>query len=153
MLYISTLKTANFNIYIVAMDDIITEISYGILRSHDLSENATTIECKHQLEEYFNGTRKEFDLKYWYRGTELEEKVWDTLTTIPYGETITYKQLAEMIGFPNAIQAVRHACNKNMLSILVPCHRVVSISGKPSSYSGGKEAKQILLQIEKASKA
>ncbi|MBQ9763326.1 MAG: methylated-DNA--[Phascolarctobacterium sp.] len=149
MLYISTIHSTNFNILIVAMGDVITEIKFGTLRANDLPENATTIECKRQLEEYFNGTRKEFDVEYWYHGTEFQEKVWKAISTIPYGETITYKQLAEKIGAPNAVRAVGNACNSNMLAILLPCHRVVNSNGTLSSYQAGPEIKKMLLDLEK----
>ncbi len=148
MLYISTMEINKLDIFIVAMDDIITEIGFGKLKSHDLPENAATIECKHQLEEYFNGTRKTFQLQYFYRGTDFQEKVWQALATIPYGQTVSYKQLAQMIGSPNAIRAVGNACNSNMLAILIPCHRVVAANGKLSGYAGGQEIKKMLLELE-----
>ena len=148
MLYLSTINSGNLNILIVAMEDFIIEISFGKLRDKSLTENATTIECKRQIEEYLNGTRKSFDIKHYYQGSEFQEKVWQALSTIPYGETFTYKQIAEMIGSPKAVRAVGNACNSNPLAILIPCHRVISSNGSLSSYAGGQEIKKMLLELE-----
>ncbi len=149
MLHLSTINSGNLNILIVAMEDFIVEIAFGKLKDNSLTGNATTIECKRQLEEYLNGTRKTFDVKHYYRGTEFQEKVWKALATIPYGETVSYKQIAEMIGSPKAVRAVGNACNSNPLAILIPCHRVISSDGSLSSYAGGPEIKKMLLELEK----
>ena len=102
-----------------------------------------------QLSEYFNGTRKKFDLPLALKGTEFQKSVWKALMTIPYGETRTYKEIAEIIGNPKACRAVGMANNKNPISIVVPCHRVIGSNGKLVGYGGGIEIKKILLKLEK----
>ncbi|WP_214828235.1 methylated-DNA--[protein]-cysteine S-methyltransferase [Exiguobacterium algae] len=82
-------------------------------------------------------------------GTPFQQEVWDALLTIPYGETRTYKQIAEQIGRPKAVRAVGQALNRNPLPILFPCHRVIGSSGKLTGFAGGLSQKQRLLEIEK----
>jgi methylated-DNA-[protein]-cysteine S-methyltransferase len=101
-----------------------------------------------QLEEYFAGSRTEFDLPLALRGTPFQETVWRALTTIPYGETTSYGELAEQIGRPSASRAVGLANGKNPVSIIVPCHRVVGSSGSLTGYGGGLERKRQLLDFE-----
>lgn len=83
------------------------------------------------------------------KGTTFQQEVWDALLTIPYGETRTYKQIAEQIGRPKAVRAVGQALNRNPLPILFPCHRVIGSSGKLTGFAGGLTQKQRLLEIEK----
>ena len=108
-----------------------------------------TKEAIHQLEEYFSGTRKSFDLTLEMNGTEFQKKVWNELCNIPYGETRSYKDIAEKIGTPKAVRAVGGANNKNKLMIIVPCHRVVGADGSLIGYAGGIDAKQSLIELEK----
>ena len=102
-----------------------------------------------QLEEYFAGLRNEFDLPLAATGTDFQTQVWYALTTIPYGETWSYQDLANAIGNPKAVRAVGLANGKNPISIVVPCHRVIGKSGKLTGYAGGVERKQRLLALEK----
>lgn len=102
-----------------------------------------------ELEEYFRGERKAFDLKYRLTGSEFQIKVWNALRNIPYGSTASYKDIACKIGNPNASRAVGNANNKNPITIIVPCHRVIGTNGTLTGYFGGIEAKKILLDIEK----
>jgi methylated-DNA-[protein]-cysteine S-methyltransferase len=102
-----------------------------------------------QLEEYFNGRRKVFDLKLDARGTEFQRKVWDELINIPFGETVTYKDIAIKLGDSNAVRAVGNANGKNPVSIVVPCHRVIGTNGRLTGYAGGLERKAWLLKHEK----
>ncbi len=101
-----------------------------------------------QLDEYFMGQRKTFDLPVSVVGTEFQNKVWDALTTIPYGETWSYQDLANAIGNPKAVRAVGLANGKNPVSVIVPCHRVIAKSGKLTGYAGGVETKAKLLELE-----
>lgn len=101
-----------------------------------------------QLGEYFSGLRNEFDLPLAATGTDFQNQVWHALTTIPYGETWSYQQLADAIGNPKAVRAVGLANGKNPISIVVPCHRVIGKSGKLTGYAGGVERKQRLLALE-----
>ncbi|MGR5528963.1 methylated-DNA--[protein]-cysteine S-methyltransferase [Vibrio alfacsensis] len=101
-----------------------------------------------QLDEYFSGLRNEFDLPLAATGTEFQTQVWHALTTIPYGETWSYQDLANAISNSKAVRAVGLANGKNPISIVVPCHRVIGKSGKLTGYAGGVERKQRLLALE-----
>ncbi|MFM2587784.1 methylated-DNA--[protein]-cysteine S-methyltransferase [Vibrio sp. TBV020] len=102
-----------------------------------------------QLEEYFSGKRTTFDLPIAAQGTEFQKQVWHALTTIPYGQTWSYQDLADAIGNPKAVRAVGLANGKNPISIIVPCHRVIGKNGKLTGYAGGVERKAKLLELEK----
>jgi AraC family transcriptional regulator of adaptative response/methylated-DNA-[protein]-cysteine methyltransferase len=102
-----------------------------------------------QLQEYFAGQRQRFDLPLSYRGTVFQEKVWSTLLTIGYGETWSYRQLAERIGDPAATRAVGTANGMNRIAIVIPCHRVINANGELGGYGGGLWRKRILLDLEK----
>lgn len=102
-----------------------------------------------QLEEYLAGSRKIFDLPLNPRGTSFQQKVWSCLYQIPYGETRTYKDIAEQIGDENSCRAVGNANNKNPIPIFIPCHRVIGSDGSLTGYAGGLELKQKLLNLEK----
>lgn len=102
-----------------------------------------------QLEEYFNGERQYFTIKLKPEGTEFQTKVWKNLGKIPYGQTISYKSLAETSGNPKASRAVGMANNKNPIPIFIPCHRVIASNGKLQGYAGGIELKKELLNMEK----
>lgn len=106
-----------------------------------------------QLGEYFAGTRREFDLELAPRGSAFEKQVWALLTTIPFGETRTYRQLAAELGDPGAAQAVGNANGWNPISIIVPCHRVVGTSGSLTGYAGGLGRKRFLLTLEEPAAA
>ena len=102
-----------------------------------------------QLEEYFAGKRKRFDLPLNPGGTEFQHSVWKALQAIPYGKTRTYKQIAEMIGNVKACRAVGMANNKNPIWIVIPCHRVIGADGALTGYGGGFKMKKRLLELEK----
>ena len=114
----------------------------------ELNETLLLKETAKQLEEYFAGRRKNFDLPLCPEGTVFQKKVWEALETIPYGETWSYKQVAEKVNSPKAYRAVGMANNKNPISILIPCHRVIGASGKLVGYGGGLEIKEYLLNLE-----
>ncbi len=103
-----------------------------------------------QLNEYFAGGRRGFDLPLDYPGTDFQRRVWDALGRIPYGETRTYAELAEDLGMPNAARAVGRVNGLNRISILVPCHRVISADGGLGGYGGGLWRKLRLLETEGA---
>lgn len=102
-----------------------------------------------QLEEYFEGTRKEFDLPLKLEGTPFQVSVWEALMKIPYGETRSYRDIAEQIGNPNSYRAVGLANNKNPISVIIPCHRVIGANGDMIGYGGGLNKKRRLLELEK----
>lgn len=105
-------------------------------------------EVAKQLDEYFAGKRTKFELNISPKGTEFQKKVWKNLLKIPYGKTKSYQEIAEAIGNPNAQRAVGSACNKNPILLIIPCHRVVSKSGKLTGFACGLVVKQKLLNIE-----
>lgn len=110
------------------------------------------VKAKNELEEYFEGKRKEFDLPLKQEGTEFQKKVWNALSKIPYGEKRTYKEIAKMIGNEKASRAVGMANNKNNIPIIIPCHRVVGSNGKLVGYVLGLDMKQYLLNLESKNK-
>ena len=102
-----------------------------------------------QLAEYFAGQRRAFDLPLSLHGTPFQLRDWAALSTIPYGETRSYQQIAEQLGNPKACRAVGLANNRNPVSIIVPCHRVVGKNGKLVGYGGGLDVKTALLELER----
>lgn len=109
--------------------------------------------AEQQLQEYFNKQRTVFDIPLDLTGTDFQLKVWKALLHIPYGVTKTYGALACILGDIKAVRAVGGALNKNPVSIIVPCHRVVGASGKLVGFAGGLENKSILLALENGDKA
>jgi methylated-DNA-[protein]-cysteine S-methyltransferase len=103
---------------------------------------------RRQLEEYFAGRRRAFDVVLAPPGTAFQQRVWGELQRIDYGQTISYAELAARIGRPTAIRAAGAANGANPISILIPCHRVISSSGSLTGYSGGLEVKRLLLELE-----
>ena len=110
--------------------------------------SALTNKAATQIQEYFAGKRREFDLPLDPKGTDFQLTVWKALQTVPYGETRTYAQIAEAIGKPHAYRAVGMANNKNPIPILIPCHRVIGANGTLTGYAGGLEIKRKLLALE-----
>ena len=102
-----------------------------------------------QISEYLAGRRRDFSVPLRLEDTEFRMKVWTEMRRIPYGETMTYKELARRIGSPAACRAVANACGANPFPILIPCHRVVGSGGKTGGYTGGLDIKLGLLEIEK----
>lgn len=101
-----------------------------------------------QLEEYFSGKRKQFDLKLDILGTPFQQQVWNELAKIPFGETLSYKNLAEKIKNPKAVRAVGTANGRNPICIIVPCHRVIAANGTLGGYTAGLTVKKQLLDLE-----
>ena len=106
------------------------------------------MEVIRQLQEYFAGSRRDFEIPLLMDGTEFQKKVWKNLQKIPYGETITYGELAKRIGDPKAVRAVGAANGQNPLPIIVPCHRVIGSNGHLTGFGGGLENKRKLLDLE-----
>lgn len=102
-----------------------------------------------QFQEYFEGTRKEFDLHFEIEGTDFQKQVWRALMDIPYGTTLSYKEVAIMIGNEKATRAVGNANSKNIIAIMIPCHRVIGANKSLTGYAGGLDRKQWLLEHEK----
>ncbi|ASD68999.1 methylated-DNA--[protein]-cysteine S-methyltransferase [Pseudoalteromonas piscicida] len=115
---------------------------------YEQGENQHTETAKKQLNEYFAGKRKRFDVALDVDGTHFQKQVWRILAQVPFGETYTYGWIAERLGNKNAVRAVGAANGKNPISIIVPCHRIIGANGKLTGYAGGLEAKAWLLQHE-----
>lgn len=115
----------------------------------ELKETALIREAKKQLDEYLLGRRKEFNLPLKAKGTEFQQRVWQALLDIPYGETKSYGEIAKIIGNPKAARAVGLANNRNPISIFIPCHRVIGKNGKLVGYGGGLQIKEFLLTLER----
>lgn len=113
-----------------------------------LNPNNITHLAKAQLQEYILGKRTEFDFPMHIGGTQFQHEVWSYLLTIPYGETVSYQDIAHKIGRPKAVRAVGAANGANPLGIVVPCHRVIGKNGKLTGYAGGLDKKQWLLELE-----
>jgi O-6-methylguanine DNA methyltransferase len=107
-------------------------------------------QAKDQLDAYFAGTRTAFDLPLAPSGTEFQRRVWAALCEIPYGETISYGELARLVGRPDAARAVGLANGRNPLAVVVPCHRVIGADGSLTGYGGGLDRKRWLLGHEAA---
>jgi methylated-DNA-[protein]-cysteine S-methyltransferase len=110
--------------------------------------NAPFAEVIRQLQAYFRGELREFDVPLALEGTEFQRRVWNALREIPYGETISYLHLAERIGNPKAVRAVGLANGSNPIPIIVPCHRVIGSDGSLTGFGGGLSAKKKLLELE-----
>ncbi len=102
-----------------------------------------------QLAEYFKGRRKEFTVPLVIRGTQFQVEVWKALQQIPFGRTISYRRLAEMIEMPGSARAVAGADSKNRIAILIPCHRVIGSDGQLTGYAAGLKVKEWLLNHER----
>jgi methylated-DNA-[protein]-cysteine S-methyltransferase len=109
---------------------------------------AAFVPARAQLEEYFAGTRRRFDLALAPAGSPFELGVWRALLEIPYGRTESYGELASRIGHPDAARAVGLANSRNPISVIVPCHRVIGADGSLTGYGGGLERKRLLLELE-----
>ncbi|ENU20472.1 hypothetical protein F994_00698 [Acinetobacter bohemicus ANC 3994] len=122
----------------VRLAELIEQVNHPIL-----------LETQKQLREYFAGTRQQFDLPLDFEGTVFQKKVWQALLGIPFGETRSYRDIAEQVGNIKAVRAVGAANGKNPISIIAPCHRVVGVNGKLVGFAGGLNNKEILLGLEK----
>jgi methylated-DNA-[protein]-cysteine S-methyltransferase len=140
---------------LVATDGILSGLYMDLQRHRPLQEtfgapNPTPFTgVIRQLDEYFAAQRTDFDVPMAFGGTPFQRTVWAALREIPYGETVSYGQLAKRIGCPAAARAVGLANGRNPIGIIVPCHRVVGATGKLTGYGGGLERKQHLLDLER----
>ncbi len=151
MNYYHTYNSPIGTLLIEATDNHITRLSFQ-QEERGREEQLTPLirTAFEQLDEYFAGRRKTFDLPLLPEGTPFQEKVWKTLQTIPYGELWTYKDVALRIRQPRASRAVGMANNKNPIMIFIPCHRVIGTDGKLVGYAAGIDIKHKLLIMEKA---
>lgn len=120
-----------------------------LLHAHyEISESEVIVRTVTQLDEYFAGKRKTFDIPLLFAGTDFQQTVWNALLNIPYGKTLSYAALSQKLGNLKAIRAVASANGANPISILVPCHRVIGSNQKLVGYGGGLPAKKLLLELE-----
>lgn len=126
-------------------------VSIIVLNSEEKITDIIPLEledCVFQLQEYFDGKRKVFDLRLNPEGTDFQKKVWNALLEIPYGKTVSYLDLSKRLGDVKAIRAVANANGKNPIWIIIPCHRVIGSDGSLTGYAGGLNRKQWLLEHE-----
>lgn len=135
---------------LVSDGESITEIKY---KNCEVTQNEDKIikKCIQELDAYFAGNLREFTTPVKPRGTAFRTRVWAELQKIPYGEVISYKELAKRIGNPAASRAVGGANHHNPINIIIPCHRVIGTDGKLTGYGGGLDKKDFLLNLEKPS--
>lgn len=148
MQYQSSFKSPLGFLIIKSDGKFITEISFSESELQEQNDCAVILQCKQQLEDYFSGKSIEFDLPLNPKGTEFQQKVWNELIKIPYGETITYMELAVRLGDAKAVRAVGTANGRNPIAIVIPCHRVIGAGNKLTGYAGGIWRKKILLELE-----
>ena len=138
-------------IYIEDNGEAITKVYFGKVYSPENTnflKSELSQEAVRQLEDYLSGKRRVFNLPLAPIGSEFQQKVWNALQAIPYGETRSYKEVAEYIQQPKASRAVGMANNKNPIMIFIPCHRVIGANGDLIGYAGGLDIKEKLLNIE-----
>ena len=155
-LYTSSELISGINFDVITSDNGVREILINKKPDSDSFRNVNYIPPNNpkiinifqQLKEYFNRKRKEFDLPLEIRGTDFQKKVWNELTKIPYGETISYGELANRMGDKNLMRAVAAANGANPIPIIIPCHRVIGSDGSLTGYAGGLDVKKKLLELE-----
>lgn len=126
----------------------VTEISFAENEIQEQHSCEVLESCKAQLDDYFSGKSLVFDIPLAAEGTEFQQKVWAELLKIPYGETITYMDLAVRLGDPKCIRAAGTANGKNPIAVVIPCHRVIGAGNKLTGYAGGIWRKKMLLELE-----
>jgi len=143
-------ETGMGKITVACKGEAIVRISFGedSRAGEHQTGNELTGRAFEELEEYFLGKRREFDLPLHPDGTEFQRRVWAALREIPYGETRSYSEIAEQVGNPKAVRAVGMANHRNPIAIMVPCHRVIGKNGSLTGYAGGLHLKERLLKIE-----
>ena len=150
MFYSCKYQFENISLYLIATETHLINIQFtqpqkALLQTTELLSMATI-----QLDEYFQGKRTVFSLPFKLTGTPFQLAVWKELQNIPYGQTTSYKEIAQKINKPKAYRAVGMANNKNPLPIIIPCHRVIGSNGKLIGYAGGLKLKNYLLELEQS---
>ena len=147
--YTGYIKVSAGIIKIICSEEYVLSVSFSdIIKENDKGSEVLDKALK-QMNEYFSGERKKFDLTLYFEGTEFQKSVWNELRKIPYGTTVSYKDIAEGINNEKAVRAVGNANNKNKIMIIVPCHRVIGKNGKLVGFAGGLDKKEFLLEHEK----
>ncbi len=155
--YYSIIKSPVNDLMLVADDSALTGLYFAGCDHIPAASQQWTLNARHpvlkqaakQLQEYFAGKRKNFSLPLRLTGTDFQQKVWRQIALIPFGETVSYADLAGRAGAPLAIRAAGTATGRNPLSIVIPCHRVMGKNGSLCGFAGGLAKKQQLLELEK----
>ena len=148
--YYYTYDTIIGNLTFIEKNNKLSELIFGNINKDIICKETKLIKESYiEIEEYLNKKRIYFDIPLEINGTVFQKKVWMELLNIPYGDTITYQELARRIGNGKAIRAVGGACNKNKLPIFIPCHRVIGKNNKLIGYNSGLKIKENLLNIER----
>ena len=148
--YYYTYDTIIGKLTFIERNNKLKELIFGNINKDIICKETKLIKESYiEIEEYLNKKRRYFDIPLEINGTEFQKKVWMELLNIPYGDAITYQELARRIGNSKAIRAVGSACNKNKLPIFIPCHRVIGKNNKLIGYNGGLKIKENLLNIER----
>ena len=150
MTYRMQIDTPLGPMFAVDIDGSLSRLDFVPLPHADCEAKQTPLlqETAKQLDEYFSGIRRNFDLPLAPSGTPFQIKVWEALDSIPYGQTRSYRDIAVMIGHPDACRAVGGANHRNPISIITPCHRVIGVNGSLTGYGGGLDKKRALLKLE-----
>jgi methylated-DNA-[protein]-cysteine S-methyltransferase len=151
--YTTYLETPLGTLQITAEEHGLTTVNYSNdtpTKSPDQSQHPVLTKTVTQLNEYFDHKRENFDIPLVLKGTDFQQKVWKQLQQIPYGQTITYSELAKRLGDPQKARAVAGANGLNPIPIIIPCHRVIGADNKLTGYSGGIARKEFLLKLEGA---
>lgn len=145
---ITYMSFENISLEIITEDDKLKGINFVETCNETTKDDSFQKEIKKELIEYFEGKRKVFEIPLEVEGTEFQKKVWTEMAKIPFGERMSYGELAQKSGCPKGARAVGLACNKNKIPIIIPCHRVVGKSGKLVGFAGGLDIKAQLLKLE-----
>ena len=148
-MYNKYIKIKTFIFEIIANDKYILEIN----RVNKIKEENSNQICKIASEEilkYFNKEISNINIEYLLQGTDFQKMVWNALLNIPYGKTLTYKEIAILINKPKAVRTVANAISKNKLLIIIPCHRVIGSNGSLTAFRGGLDLKEHLINLEKS---
>jgi methylated-DNA-[protein]-cysteine S-methyltransferase len=154
-LFYKVIESPVGQLIIIANESNLVEIKFGYKKDEEIPVNFVKKDIhpilrntEIQLDEYFQGQRKKFELLLFMSGTEFQQKVWKQLQSIPFGETISYQKLAERVGDKKKARAVGNANGKNPIPIIVPCHRVIAKDGSLGGFGGGLPIKRYLLELE-----
>ncbi|MBC6368774.1 methylated-DNA--[protein]-cysteine S-methyltransferase [Algoriphagus sp. AK58] len=136
------------NILLESREGCLSRLQFTEEQTDDEMLDQVLLSAKEQLEEYFAGKRKNFDMPIGLGGTDFQRKVWMEVAKIPFGQTTTYMKLSQKLGNPAAIRAVGAAIGANPILVILPCHRILGSDGSLTGYAGGLDRKKALLELE-----
>lgn len=145
---ITYMSFENISLEIITENDKLKGINFVESFKETTKDDSFQKEIKKELMEYFEGKRKVFEIPLEVEGTEFQKKVWTEMAKIPFGERMSYGELAKKSGCPKGARAVGLACNRNKIPIIIPCHRVVGKNGNLTGFAGGLDIKAQLLKLE-----